>query len=220
MHDEEKVGPDFSLEKLARARAATWRVVQAIAQAVRPGHGQEDVRCLLVQAMASENIEKSWHPPQLRLGPSTCCPFGAPARSDAPLAENDIYFIDLGLIVAEHEGDCGQTFVLGDDEDMKRCAADAERVHREGVAFWRESRCSGHGLYQWTRARATALGWTLALTKADGHRIGDLPHHRFFKGNLADRDYTPAADRWIYEVQLIDPAGRFGAFYEDLLVIT
>lgn len=217
MRAEEAVGEGFSTAHQHEAQRVTWRVLEQTAQNVRPGHCVADVRALLERAMAEHGVDKAWHPPQLRLGASTCCPFNAAALSKAPLEEEDIFFLDLGLIVQGHEGDCGRTFTLGDNAEMQRCAADAQRMHAEGVAKWCDTQCTGKALYAWARERASELGWQLALHHADGHRIGDLPHRRFFKGNLAGRSYTPASERWIFEVQLLDPQRRFGAFYEDML---
>jgi len=217
MHAEERVKDHFDLDKQLEAQRVTWAVLHTVAPRVRTGHRLADLHQLLAEAMAEHHVEKAWHPPQLRLGPSTRCPFGTPAVSDDPLREDDIFFCDLGLIVDGYEGDCGETFTLGRDPEMQRIAADAKRLHGEGLAHWRATQCTGEVLYAWARERAHALGWTLALTKGDGHRIGDLPHHRFFTGNLAGRAYTPMAHRWIFEVQLWDAAGRFGAFYEDML---
>ena len=217
MHAEEAVAENFDVAKQDEAQRVTWQVLHMVAAQVRPGHRVQDLRALLTGALATHQVEKMWHPPQLRLGKSTRLGFGLPAVDDAPLAQDDIFFVDIGPIVAGYEGDCGETFALGDNTEMQRCAADAKRVHGEGLALWRRTRCTGEALYTWAGARARELGWDLALQEADGHRIGDLPHHRFFEGNLAGRSYVPEGDRWIFEVQLLERNGCFGAFYEDTL---
>jgi hypothetical protein len=35
---------------------------------------------------------------------------------------------------------------------------------------------------------------------------------------LAEFDVKPSAMRWILEIHLRDPQGRFGAFFEDMLL--
>ena len=213
----ESVGSDFDLDALLRARELGWQVLAEVASQVRPGHYESDVRALLDRACAARGLGKPWHPAQIRLGRSTRCAFAKPPLDHLPLAASDIFFLDIGPLAFGHEADCGQTFVLGDDAEMQRCAEDAAILHRLGREHWLRRACTGRQLYEHTRELAEDRGWQLALLEADGHRLGDFPHHRFYRGNLADCDFTPASDRWVYEIQLLDPSGRFGAFFEDLL---
>lgn len=208
----EEVGDAFEVEKLHRARVEGWALLDALAAKVRPGHTTADVKRMLGELSAGR---KFWHPAQLRLGVNTTCHFGEPAISDEPLKDTDIFFLDLGLIVDGYESDVGRTFVLGEDAELRRCADAARTIHRDGVEHWLRTRCTGAQLYEWTRARAKALGYGLTEIEADGHRIGDFPHHRFSEAHLVQCDFTPRADRWIYEVHVTD--GRIGGFYEDLL---
>ncbi|MBS1960797.1 MAG: hypothetical protein JST04_01170 [Bdellovibrionales bacterium] len=55
------------------------------------------------------------------------------------------------------------------------------------------------------------------MEKVDGHRMADFPHHRYAKERLAEVPFVPSPDLWVLELQLNDPANRFGAFFEDLL---
>jgi len=52
---------------------------------------------------------------------------------------------------------------------------------------------------------------------SDGHRIGDFPHHVFFKGSLTECEETVIPNAWILEIHLWSPDKKFGAFYEDVL---
>lgn len=213
-HQSETVGEAFDVARLHAAQRETWSVLSRLAQQVRPGMITADVKRMLRELTVGQ---KHWHPGQLRLGQNTLCYFNQPALTDEPLKDSDVFFIDIGLVVDGYEGDCGRTFVLGSDPEHLRCAADAERVHQEGVQHWLQTQCSGRKLYEFTRARAEARGWMLSEQKADGHRIGDFPHSRFSRAHLIACDFSVAPDRWIYEVHLVDPNRRFGAFYEDLL---
>lgn len=82
---------------------------------------------------------------------------------------------------------------------------------------WRTEKVSGGDLYQYARAEAEKLGYQLNLQGANGHRIGDFPHHVFYKGSLQDFTETPQAERWILEIQIRHPKLPYGAFYEDML---
>jgi Xaa-Pro aminopeptidase len=216
-HLTEAVGEDFDVEKLRHAQAVGWQILRAVANELRPGSTLKDAKRLLAAQMKNAGLVKHWHPPQLRLGKSSICHFNAPPVSDAPLQTNDIFFLDIGPLVGGYEADVGRTFTLGDDPDMKRCARDAATIHKEGIAHWLDTKCSGAELYTWTQARADALGWQLQREGATGHRVGDFPHHRFSRKHLINCDFSVAPNRWIYEVHLRDRHDRFGAFYEDLL---
>jgi len=52
---------------------------------------------------------------------------------------------------------------------------------------------------------------------SDGHRIGDFPHHVFFKGAIIECEESLLPNAWILEIQLDHPKLKFGAFYEDIL---
>jgi methionine aminopeptidase len=56
---------------------------------------------------------------------------------DLTLAENDIFFIDIGPVLLGHEADVGASFAVGNDPDMHACAAAARdlwhRVAKSGT---------------------------------------------------------------------------------------
>lgn len=51
-----------------------------------------------------------------------------------------------------------------------------------------------------------------------GHRVSDFPHAAIHTGSLSDYPDHPSSMRWILEIHLNDPQGRFGAFFEDMLL--
>jgi hypothetical protein len=61
------------------------------------------------------------------------------------------------------------------------------------------------------------MGWVLNLD-LPGHRESEFPHGAIHTGALADYQESPASMRWILEIHLTDPRGRFGAFFEDMLL--
>jgi methionyl aminopeptidase len=71
-------------------------------------------------------------------------------------------------------------------------------------------------VYELLKRRSSELGYDL-LEDVAGHRVGDFPHHRFSKSNLADLAFIPTDSLWILEVQIVDKQKRFGAFFEDIL---
>jgi hypothetical protein len=162
-------------------------------------------------------MDRIWHPVLVRFGENTLKTFKQRSDGDPLLADNDIFFIDLGAVWAKHEGDAGATFVCGDDPDMRACADAARAVYGEVEQHWRTTGCAGIALYDYAAQRAQAHGMRLNVD-IKGHRVSDFPHAIYRAGDLGDFDATPAAGVWILEIQLAHPTRPFGAFYEDLLV--
>jgi methionyl aminopeptidase len=170
----------------------------------------------LKTALARNGVEKIWHPPQIRFGPNTVKPFGEKAEL-ATLKENDLFFLDIGPVFHGHEGDVGRTYTVGTNPDFQRIAADSEIVFNLTQAKWAEERLSGQLLYDYAKRTAADRGWVLGFGGASGHRVSDFPHAVHYRGKLKTQAYKPSANRWILEIHLHDPEGRFGAFFEDLL---
>jgi hypothetical protein len=51
-----------------------------------------------------------------------------------------------------------------------------------------------------------------------GHRLSDFPHASLYDGPLADIDFKPKPLLWVLEIHIRDVEGRFGAFFEDMLL--
>jgi len=76
---------------------------------------------------------------------------------------------------------------------------------------------TGAQRYEAARRRAREMGWVLNMD-LPGHRVSDFPHAAIHTGALADYQESPSSMRWILEIHLTDPQGRFGAFFEDMLL--
>jgi methionyl aminopeptidase len=154
----------------------------------------------------------------VRFGRNTVREYGNPSEEGVVLAANDIFFIDIGPALNNLEGDGGATFVVGDDEEMKRAQHDVlllwNRVHEARQrAGW-----TGRALYDFAQAQAAAMGWELNLKRMSGHRIGDFPHKHRYEGLLSDVDIVPSPFVWVLEMHIRHPYRAFGAFYEDLML--
>src|SRR3546814_9131023 len=55
-----------------------------------------------------------WHPVLIRIGANTVKTYRQASDPGVRLGEDDSYFIDLGLVFDGHEGDVGDTSVVGD----------------------------------------------------------------------------------------------------------
>lgn len=209
-------GAKFSNERMQEARERSWAALRDIAAHITPGMTEPEAIAMAGECLHAAGMQRIWHPSIIRFGANTLKTFRQRSAPDTVLADNDIFFVDLGPVFEGHEGDVGDTFVVGDDSVMHSCAAAARELFRRGEARWREG-VTGVALYDYVSAEAESLGWRLNhATK--GHRVGDYPHAVHKAGNLGDFDAEPVPGLWILEIQIAHPTLPIGAFYEDLLV--
>ena len=208
-------GEKFDLGKLFQARNTARKITYELADLLRPGMTEDDAHKLYKDLCLKYSIEKQWHPPKLRLGPNTVCNFKDPSVPYV-LQEEDIFFIDIGPIIDGHEADYGETFTIGSNSEYKRICEAQRKIFNEVTEYWKQNGIQGPELYEFAKKRAEADGFILNDNQ-DGHRIGDFPHHVFFRGGLAECEEKVIPNAWILEIHLWDSSKRFGAFYEDIL---
>jgi len=213
---QQAVGEKFVLESMHYARDKTWEVVEQVAARIQPGMLESEAVSECKRVLQELEMERIWHPILIRFGENTLRTFKQRSEEDPRLKENDIFFVDLGVVWKGHEGDAGATFVVGADAEMKACADAAKTVFDEVEHHWRTTGSGGTALYDHAAERASALGWKLNLD-IKGHRVSDFPHAIFKAGNLGNFEPHPDAGLWILEIQLAHPTRPFGSFYEDLL---
>jgi len=216
VYPKEATGAAYALDLMNYAQARTWEAVDAIAAVIRPGMTEKEATQLGKQILVDLNMERIWHPLLVRFGANTLKAFNERSEGDPVLGENDIFFIDMGIVWKGHEGDAGATFTVGDDPEMIACAAAAKTLYQRVEAHWRESACTGVELYDFAQQQAEAMGWKLNLD-IKGHRVSDFPHAIYRAGDLGDYDGQPNKGLWILEIQIAHPSKAYGAFYEDLL---
>ncbi|MFC3530815.1 M24 family metallopeptidase [Vogesella facilis] len=213
----EATGAAFALDKMIIARDQTMLAVQRIAKLLQPGITELQAKQLAKEELERMGMQRIWHGSIIRFGRSTLKTFNQPIDPDNVLQPDDIFFIDLGVVWEGHEGDAGDSFVLGDDPRKLACAHAARQLWQEVKEKWLREQLAGPALYHFAEQRAQAMGWQLNLD-IKGHRVSDFPHAIYQAGSLGDFAACPDSGLWILEIQIADPAGQFGAFYEDLLV--
>lgn len=212
----EGVGPRFDAAALLSARERSIEATRRIAAALRPGMRERDAHRIAEQVFEALGFERIWHPTHIRFGANTLKLYKEASDPDVVLAENDLFFIDIGPVWDGHEGDYGDTFVLGDDEERRAIAAAARDLFDEVAERWRMG-CSGRELYAFAEDAARARGYVLNLG-APGHRLGDFPHAVHKAGKLASAEFVPSPGLWVLEIQIRHPQLPLGAFFEDLLL--
>jgi methionine aminopeptidase len=215
----EAVGEAFSLPAMIKARDLTFEAVRRIAGEIRPGVTEGRGGEIAQEVLEAMGMERLWHRNVVRFGPGTLETFFGDFMPDYVLQPNDIFYVDLGAVWDGHEGDAGDTFVVGDDPDMHACAQTARDLWAEVARQWRDHGVTGEALYRFAKARAEALGWRLNW-EVKGHRVSDFPHAIHKAGALGDFEGVPVSGLWILEIQIAHPTRPIGAFYEDLLMRT
>ncbi|AZC17500.1 MULTISPECIES: M24 family metallopeptidase [Pseudomonas] len=214
--NKEAVGLAYSLEGMLHAKRMTWEAVVEMARRIEPGMLESAAREMGLEVLQELGMERIWHPLLIRFGSNTLKTFKQRSEGDPRLGENDLFFIDLGVVWDRHEGDCGATFVVGDDAEMHACAAAAKSLFDLVYEHWKTHRVAGPELYRYAEEQAHAMGWLLNLD-IKGHRVSDFPHAIYRAGDLGDFAACPQVGLWILEIQIAHPTRPFGAFYEDLL---
>lgn len=217
MNAKEAVGSEYDLAALLAAQGLTWQAIERMSAVIQPGMLESEARAHGKRILDELGMQRIWHQLLVRFGVNTLKTFKQRSDGDPVLADNDIFFIDLGAVFAGHEGDAGATFVVGDDPEMHACAAAAKSLFDDVQAHWRTAQVSGQALYQFAEERAHAMGWTLNLD-IKGHRVSDFPHAIYRAGDLGDFAECPNVGLWILEIQIAHPSKSYGAFYEDLLM--
>ncbi|WP_267222361.1 M24 family metallopeptidase [Dyella silvae] len=214
--DKEAVGSRFDPQLMQHARERTWAALHGIRQRMQPGISEDEAREAAAEVFRELGMERLWHPVVIRIGANTTKTYRERSDADVRLGENDIYFIDLGLVFAGHEGDAGDTFVVGHAPEKQACADAARELFHRVAEAWRSQGLSGEALYTFAEQQAEAMGWRLHH-EIKGHRVSDFPHAVFKAGDLGELDQPPSGGLWILEIQIAHPTEPYGAFYEDLL---
>lgn len=212
----DSVGPAWSPPAMRAAQAQAWTAIERLAAAIHPGLRESEAKARGEAIMAELGMGQAWHPMMVRFGANTLRVFSDRGGEDLTLAENDIFFIDIGPVLLGHEADVGAAFAVGNDPEMHACAAAARDLWHRIAAIWNHGAVRGTALYARAEQEAEAMGWHLNLD-VRGHRVADYPHPSRQAGKLGDLDGVPTAGLWILEIQIRHPTRPFGAFYEDLL---
>jgi Xaa-Pro aminopeptidase len=216
VHPSEAVGAAFDRDAMRFAYAQSWRAVERMREAFRPGLRESEAVALCTAILDALGMERIWHPPHIRFGANTTKKYDEKSDGDPVLGDDDIWFVDIGPVFRGHEGDVGATFTTGGDPEMAACAAAAKTLFDDVARAWRTRQLTGVSLYDYADERARAMGWVLNLD-IKGHRVSDYPHSIHKAGDLGAFERTPVPGLWILEIQITHREKPFGAFYEDLL---
>jgi len=215
--DLEATGDQFSVDGLLAVRERTRWAVHAIARQVEAGMTEEDAKTAARATLRSLGMRRGWHHIIVRVGSNTTKSFMERSERGVVVGPDEIFFVDIGPIYGDIEGDAGDTFVVGDDPDHHRARRDVRAIWDLVRRRWLDEHATGQALYAFAAETAVDRGWRLNLDLS-GHRLGDYPHAAHYDGSMADVPYQLRAERWVLEIAIAHPDRPFGAFYEDLLL--
>ncbi len=214
----ENKGEKFRLETFFQARKLAIEILEDCIRKFVTGMSEEEALELIHSSMNSYGMKKKWHPTKVRFGKNTLKSFKEVSDRGIFLREEDIFFIDIGPIYEEHEADIGRTFVRGNNQDYLKIQQACIEVFEETLKKYRETSMSGKKLYDFAQEQALKKGYELNQAMK-GHRLGDFPHHLFYKGGLSEIDFRPIENIWVLEIHLRDPQHEIGAFHEDIITM-
>lgn len=221
MRPSEQTGAKFNLKTYFKARTACIDLVAKIARQVAVGMNEADGQELIKSEFAKIGVTKFWHPPKFRVGSETLKTFRDWPDQNIRLKSYDMFFLDVGPIIDDHEADYGESFVLSPNdiksENYLELAKKAEIIWEETAREWKESKLSGLELFKYAERLALSLECILNPIMA-GHRLGDFPHALFSKDRLFEMDFAPAENLWVLEIHIRSPKLERGAFFEDILI--
>src|SRR5438128_6308722 len=145
--NKEAVGLAYSLEGMRHAKRKTWEAIEEMARRIKPGMLESEAKALGVEVLQELGMDRIWHPLLIRFGENTLKTFKQRSEGDPALGDNDIFFIDLGVVWDQHEGDCGATFTTGNDPEMHACATAAKTLFDQVHDYWRTHQVAGPELY-------------------------------------------------------------------------
>jgi Xaa-Pro aminopeptidase len=216
MFQAHQVGDCFNREQFFKARALTIEATKQIAALVVPGMTEADGHALINEVLAKKGATKFWHPHKFRIGPNTLMSFREASTPGIKLKSDDLFFIDIGPVFLDHEGDYGETFVIGDRLEYFDIANASKKIFGNVKKVWQDKALSGQELFVFAEEEARRQGYKLNL-KMKGHRIGDFPHAIHHKGPLSELEGCPVSDLWVLEILIRHPEFEYGAFFEDIL---
>ena len=142
---QEAVGTRFDPQRMLHARERSWAALRGIRERMRPGITEDEAKAEAMQVFQALGMERLWHPVIVRIGSNTTKTYRE--RSDpVRLGDDDIYFIDLGLVFEGHEGDVGDTFVIGHAPEKQACADAARELFQLTPDAWRQRNLTGEAL--------------------------------------------------------------------------
>jgi len=144
--------------------------------------------------------------------------FGRHSSNRPILGDDDIYFVDLGMVIEGVETDLAVT--VGTGTTFQSVANASQDIWHQVAAFWRENHKTVSGIEMYNKASDLALENGLILDLSEGgHRIGPFPHDRTPPNDLKYIQCPVECSEWVLEIKVIDFKNKVGSFFESPLIL-
>ncbi|MDF1654808.1 MAG: M24 family metallopeptidase [Coxiellaceae bacterium] len=204
-------------ERVQQANEQSWEILEVICDAIKPGVKESEMVAYCFEVYKKFNVDRIWHQPLVRFGKNTVLTCLDRADDDLTLQQDDIAFVDIGVVIDGIEGDVGKTLVLGDNAEYQALADYTKTLFMQAKEYWQSQPVTGVELYDFVRAEAEKQGYDCPLNHP-GHLIGSFAHaaSRWTKG-LSRYPEVVRSNHWVLEIQIKHKQQPFGGFYEQLL---
>lgn len=215
------VRDNFILAEFLEVRTQTLKAIDLAASQLQVGMNEKEGIEAIDKILKDLGVAKKWHPTKFRIGENTLCSFSEKSPTNSVLKNGEIFFLDIGPVWGHYEGDMGRTYIFGDYDQSHpyiTLKESAQKIFETTTNTWKERKLSGVELYDFAVMSAKELGLELN-TAMKGHRLGDFPHHLFYRGGMNESSEVPCDNLWVLEILIADPSLKRGAFFEDILCI-
>jgi methionine aminopeptidase len=203
-------------DAIVKVAILAQEILDKIAEKIQPGISESKATEAANSIFKDYGIEKLWHRPIIRFNNHTVFTFKDRPTENYILQEEDIAFIDIGIVKEGIEGDVGKTLVFGNNKEFIHLKNVSEILFQEATDYWQKENPTGIKLYDFIDAQAKNHQVLFNLSPA-GHLIGAFPHtHAWTKGANTYPEKLVARG-WILEIQIKSVTQPFGAFFEGLL---
>lgn len=174
-------------------------------------------------------VNEHWHKKIVRAGVNTMSIY-----PDNPVGriiqEDDILFIDFGIVVDGWESDYAKTYVIGNDAKKIKLMKDVQRAWNQTFTWYhRQTSVKSSMLFQYVSDLAKQYGYKFGGEIA-GHIVGKYPHEQPLDPKSLELDVHPTNHNdmslldangnkrhWILEIHFVDEQNKIGAYMEQLL---
>ncbi len=211
-----------------KAKELFWAVEER--GLIVPGKSEKQLSDEIVQIAKDDfGITDHWHKKIVRTGINTLQPFIADPP-DLIIQKDDILFFDFHPVYEGWEADLGRTYVLGNDPLKLKIKKDVEAAWHEADAwYFKQNKLTGAEFFNYVNDLTKSYGYEFGNAIA-GHIVGHYPHEQPDDPNDLCLDVHPDNHQdilqldkhgnkrhWMLELQFVDRANNFGAFFEQLL---
>ena len=215
------VRDNFILADFLEVRNQTLKAIDLAASQLQIGMNEKEGIEAIDKMLKDLGVVKKWHPTKFRIGENTLCSFSEKSSVNCTLQDGEIFFLDIGPVWDHYEGDMGRTYIFGDYDQSNAYISlkkNTQKIFDMTKNAWKAKNLSGVELYDFAKMTAKSLGLELN-TAMKGHRLGDFPHHLFYRGGMNESNEVPCDNLWVLEILLADPSLNRGAFFEDILIL-